>query len=376
MSDLWHEASADHDYEARETALAQAEAQMQPVYAFLYQSRSGRELEHRMAFAGHRIVHVATACGLEPAELEETARRRWALLKEALPEGTDPLAQTLDSGRAFGTGPEKPDEHREGPDFEHGYSEIPPGPPGGPAPAVTQVAEPEVPPGPFSEPTASLCRCGSKITKKGKCKVCRHAAAGCMCRTADVTSGTAPVTGMPSTGAGGAAVPAGVGTTPVGPDGMRGGRMPGRAQQPAAAQGAPGGGAAGGFDLTPAQDVTAARRPDPVRRQVEAIAASVAASNPYLSGTECRRVARRVVGSYLQRQGDLASSVMSDEPWAGSPGAQPSGGDGDKGGGMLEHGLEWRGLKSMMPGGGAGAGAGEAAGLGGELAGAAELAAL
>jgi len=163
---------------------------------------------------------------------------------------------------------------------------------------------------------------------------------------------------------------AGVGTTKVNADGTRaGGTLPPRVQAPAAPA-VSGAGAGGQYDLTPAQDVTAARRrPDPVRRQVEAIAASVQASNPYLSGSECRRVARRVVGTYLSRQADMAGSVLSDEPWRDA-GPQPSGGGGGDGGdgGMLQHGLEWRGLKSMMPGGGAGAA--------GELGEAAELAAL
>jgi hypothetical protein len=158
------------------------------------------------------------------------------------------------------------------------------------------------------------------------------------------------------------------------PDGMGlGGSLPG-AQQLAGAPMAQSGNTVPGLDLTPAQDVTAARR-DPVRRQVEAIAASVAASNPQLPASECRRVARRVVGGYL-RQADMASSVMSDEPWAGSPGSAGSGsggsGDGgDGGGGMLQHHLEWQGLKSMMPGGDGGG-----AGAAGELGEAAELAAL
>jgi hypothetical protein len=150
-----------------------------------------------------------------------------------------------------------------------------------------------------------------------------------------------------------------------------GGQLPGAQQAAGTSRG--GAGQAGtSYDLTPAQDVTAARR-DPVRRQVEAIAASVAASNPQLPASECRRVARRVVGGYLRRA-DLASSVMSDEPWADSSGSagSGSGGSGD-GGGAIQHGLEWRGLRSMMPGGG---GAGAAAGAGEDLAGVAELAAL
>jgi hypothetical protein len=373
MSDLWFEASADHDLEAREASLAQAEAEMMPVWPFLFEARSERELDHRLAFAQLRIEHIAAHCGLDYGELAETARRRYALLKQALPEGADPVDQVLQSGRTFGTGPEKPDEHRDAVDFAHNYSEIPPGPLGGPNPAVTRIEEPEIPglfggggegeEGPGIEPTASLCRCGSRITRKGKCRVCRHRAADCMCRTAQ---GPAQVMGPALSGP----AAAGVGTTKVNADGTRaGGTLPPRVQAPAAPA-VSGAGAGGQYDLTPAQDVTAARRrPDPVRRQVEAIAASVQASNPYLSGSECRRVARRVVGTYLSRQADMAGSVLSDEPWRDA-GPQPSGGGGGDGGdgGMLQHGLEWRGLKSMMPGGGAGAA--------GELGEAAELAAL
>ena len=224
MSDLWFEASADHDLEAREASLAQAEAEMMPVWPFLFEARSERELDHRLAFAQLRIEHIAAHCGLDYGELAETARRRYALLKQALPEGADPVDQVLQSGRTFGTGPEKPDEHRDAVDFAHNYSEIPPGPVGGPNPAVTRIEEPEIPglfggggegeEGPGIEPTASLCRCGSRITRKGKCRVCRHRAADCMCRTAQ---GPAQVMGPALSGP----AAAGVGTTKVNADGTR-----------------------------------------------------------------------------------------------------------------------------------------------------------
>jgi hypothetical protein len=382
MSDLWFEASADHDLEAREAALAQAEAQMMPVYGFLFQARSGRELEHRLAFAGERLERIASACGLPPGELEETARRRYALLKEALPEGVDPVLPVLQSGQGFGTGPERPVEHEEGPDFSGGYSEIPAGPLGGPDPAVTGVPGPAMGQ-PQQQATASLCSCGSQLTKKaGKCKSCRELPGECMCRTAQGPMGMAlsgtPDLGRLSQGTGPApspssvmGMPAGTGGATATPDGMSiGGRLPG-AQSSGGMSATQPGVAAQQYDLTPGQDVTAARR-DPVRRQIEAIAASVAASNPQLPSSECRRIARRVVGGYLRRA-DLASGVMSDEPWASSPGADSGSGAGGGGGdGMLQHGLEWRGLKSMLPGGGAGA-AGEA---GAGLADVAELAAL
>ena len=376
MSDLWHEASADHELEAHEASLDQAEAQMLPVYSFLFESRTPRELEHRLAFAAERIERVAAFCGLPAGELEDTARRRYALLKEALPEGQDPVAPVLQAGQGYGSGPERGYEHEEGPDFAGGYSEVPMGAPGGPAPQVVTPQAPEIPePQQQMQPTASLCRCGARLTKKaGKCKTCREQPGACQCMsTTAVTSGSPP-SGPPLSGAGNQV--AGVGGATSTPDGMKPGGLQGSAQPSAAGAGAQGGTGAAGVDVTPAQDVRATGRRDPVARQVEAVAISIRTTNPYLAPAECRRVARRVVGSYL-RQADMASGVMSDEPWAASPGAQPSGGEGSGGGGAgsaLQHGLEWKGLKSMMPGGGAAAG--EAAGGAGALAEAAELAVL
>src|SRR6266705_1145539 len=43
MSDLWHEASASHDLEAREAASARADAEMLPILSFLFQSATPRE---------------------------------------------------------------------------------------------------------------------------------------------------------------------------------------------------------------------------------------------------------------------------------------------------------------------------------------------
>jgi hypothetical protein len=369
MSDLWHEASADHDLEAREASLDRADAEMLPVYAFLFQSRSARELEHRLAFAAERIERVAAACGLPAEELEETARRRYALLKEALPEGVDPVAPVLQAGQSFGSGPAEGYEHDEGPDYSHGYAEIPQGAPGGPAPQVVTPQAPEIP-APEMGATAGLCRCGSRLTKKsGRCKSCKDKPGACLCMraTADVTSGSPP-SGAPMS----AGLPAGVGGATSTPDGMKPGGLQSGTQATSAGTGLQGGTGTAGYDTTPDQAVTAARK-DPVRRQVEAVAATVQASNPYLAPSECRRVARRVVGSYL-RQADMASSVISDEPWAPSAGtnASPgdSGGDGGHGMGLGEYGLG-KALINKIPGAGGGAAAG--AGMLGE---AAELAVL
>jgi hypothetical protein len=368
VSDLWFEASADHDYEARQASLATAEAEMTPVYSFLFQAASARELEHRLAYAAMRLEHIAASCGLAPGDLEDTARRRYALLREALTEGMDPVAPVLQGGQGGPGGAEKPAEHDEGPDFSHGYSEVPQGPPGGPDPRVTQVAGPALQQQPLPGATASLCRCGSRLTRKsGKCRACRERPGACLCRTA-LTSGGTPVTGMPQTGAGGPMMPAGAGGGTATPDGtVAGGALPGA--QTAAGGMAPQPGQAGnGYDLTPAQPVTAGR--DPVARQVAAVAASVAASNPQLPAAECRRVARKVVGSFLH-QADLAGSVMRDEPVSAPGPGSESGTDTGSGGlsGMGEYGLG-KALISKLPGAG-----GAAAGLG-ELAGVAELAAL
>jgi hypothetical protein len=126
-------------------------------------------------------------------------------------------------------------------------------------------------------------------------------------------------------------------------------------------------GAAGGY-RRPASAAGHARGQgaDQVAQQVTAVATSIALSNPQLPESECRG-GRRVVGSYLRPTADLAGSVISDEP-VGDPAPGRDRGDGG-GGNMLEHGLEWRGLKGLLPGGGG-------AGAAGELAGAAELAAL
>ena len=102
--------------------------------AFLFQSQTPRELEHRLAFAATRIERVADATGVPAADLEEAARRRYALLKEALPEGVDPVDEIMHPNQGFGSGPAQGYEHDEGPDFSHGYSEVPQGAPGGPDP--------------------------------------------------------------------------------------------------------------------------------------------------------------------------------------------------------------------------------------------------
>jgi hypothetical protein len=85
--------------------------------------------------AEERLTAIALSHGIEPAELLKMADRRFELLIEALAEGQDPLEWIPDGG-GYGSGPEKPDEHDEGPDYSHGYAEVPQGAPGGPDPRV------------------------------------------------------------------------------------------------------------------------------------------------------------------------------------------------------------------------------------------------
>ena len=232
--DLWTEASFDHDAIARQAALDGADAGLRGMFPFLAAARSEVELGHRLALADERLTAIALQHGLDPAEVAAMARRRWALYREALNEGVDPLQVVVQDSQASG-GPEKPDEHDQGPDFSHGYSEIPQGAPGCPAPNVVTPVPPQQ--GPVQEATGARqagcpsCSCGR--SKKGKCKGCKQAN-GCSCGSG------APCGGM---------------------------------QAHASA--------------------------DPVRRQVLAVTASIRATNPALDEAEAGRIARRVVGRYL-----------------------------------------------------------------------------
>lgn len=323
MSDLWMEASAGHEDMAREAALARADAELEQVMPFLLASKSPAEFEHRSALAAETIILIADSTGVSEEDLHATAARRYELYRQALQEGQDPLTEVVQDsqGTGYGSGPEKPDEHDAGP-AAPAYSEVPAGPPGGPPPQVTQVRPPMV--APVQE------------------------AAGSLRRQADMMPSYTPPM-PPDTGTGGGSLDTGM----PGPD--TGGMTPSL----------PAGGGAG--DNTPA-GVTAAVQ-DPVRRRVMAVTAAIRETNPHLSGDECARVARKVVGRYL-RHADMTSSVMDDNPGGGGNGSGGSGGGGEGLGGVVQHGLEWQGLKGMAPGGG---GAAEGAGLIGD---AAELAAL
>jgi hypothetical protein len=327
--DMWAEASVDHDLMAREAVLALADAELEAIMPFLLASRSVPEFAHRSALAQESIRSIAARCGISEEDLMATARRHYELYREALTEGTDPvisLEPLLNGGQG---GPEKPDEHDTGPDFSHGYSEVPAGAPGGPDPAVTRPRAPHA--GPVQEATGALHR---------------QAQGGDM---------TMPYTPMaPDTGTGSGSVDMG---TPA----ANGGGL--AASLPAGMTGS-------GDDTTPITppsigQVTSSA--DPVRRKVMAVTAAISATNPHLPQDECERVARQVVGRYFF-EADLNGSVMNDEPVNdGGSGSGGSGGSGGDGGGMLQHGLEWQGLKSMIPGGGgaaAGGGAAEVAELG------------
>jgi hypothetical protein len=297
---------------------------------FLFASASWADYGHRKALAAGRLEAIATATGLLPGHIGQLADSHMRLFAEAmahqaLPEGSDPLIPVTQAseGTGFGSGPEKPDEHSEGPDFSHGYSEIPQGPPGGPDPSVTVPVYEH--PQPLAEAT------GAK-------KTAQDAPAGPVTDAAPLPAGVSP---------------AGTGPDGTGPGGMLSAPPP-----------SPG-----------PSSVTASR--DPVAAQVAAVAASVAASNPALPGAECRRVARKVVAGYLRQGADYTDTVISDAPPASGGGGGGGGGDGGGGGGMsgLEESMLGRQLINKIPGGGGGGAAGAGAGAG-DVAEVAELAAL
>jgi hypothetical protein len=391
---LWAEASYDYDADARESALDVAGAHMASVMPFFLQSRSLRELEHRLSFAASRLGRIEDATGVPAMELAEMARRHYALLKQALQEGEDPLAW-VPSASSFGSGPEKPDQHSEGPDFSGDYAEVPLGPPGGPDPSVTApvFGRPQDPVEVTGAATTTCAACGRRLNKNTRtCKGCSLMPGECQCqsktarlqrRADDATpfqtppdndSGDGSADLDPDYGgaslpvgaslrraagfrraadntagqAGMSTIPAGVGGMPSSPDGA------GSAAPPMPSPPSPGDQTSQGPDMsyapessTDATSLTASRC-DRVADQISAVAASVRASNPHLAGSECRRVARRVVGSYL-RTADATNGIMHDAPWLGN---EPSGGGG--GGGAREQ--------------GGGEGAGEEAGELGEAA--------
>lgn len=320
--DLWFEASADHEAMAKEAALARADAELDGVMPFLLASRSPAEYGHRRDLAWDSLCTIAARCGLEPGELAGIADRRFALYREALAEGQDPLQEVADCSHASG-GPEKADEHDTGP-APDAYSEVPPGPTKGPDPRVVQVRPPEI--GPVTEATGSLRK---------------QADAGNM-MTPSYTTPMPPDTGT------------GMGSTDTGLPGANTNDM-----TPSLPTGGPAG------NNTPDMPVTSpTASADPVRRKVLAVTAAIRETNPALPAAEAERVARKVVGRYMTTA-DLNSQVLDDDPNGGQGGGSGSSGSGHGLGTTIQHGLEWQGLKGLMSGGGAEAGslAGDAAEL-------------
>lgn len=323
MDDLWEAASGDHDRITREAALARADAELSGILPFLYQARSEEEFFHRLALAGESLAAVEARNGLEEGEMTETAARRYALYREALMEGQDSTValDPLLQGGQYGSGPEQPLEHEEGPDFSHGYSEVPMGNLTGPDPQVT--APRQNGPGQVTQATGSLRRQADGSPS---------AAMTPSYMPPDLGTGSGSVDmGLPSAATGG--------QTPSIPAGMPGG--------PTAPVG-----------------TTASR--DPVRSRVLRVTAMIARANPGLPRAECERLGRKVVSNYL-RQADLNDSAISNGPMSG--GGSGGGGESSGGGGtgFAGHALEWQGAKSLMKGMGGG---GEAAGAAGEAAGA------
>jgi hypothetical protein len=326
MDDLWEAASGDHEHFAREAALARAEAEMNDLMPFLLASRSPEEFGHRLATANSSVMLIAARAGVEADDIEATARRRYELYREALAEGEDPLVslEPLLNGGGYGQGPEDPDQHDEGPDFSHSYSEVPTGNLSGPDPAVTRP-RPEAA-APVTQATGSLRRQASDDPG---------------------SSMMSPYT-PPDAGLGNGSVDVGLPT----PDS--------NSMSPSVSAGPqPGGNTAPVGQATGRPGVTTGSL-DPVRSKILRVTAMIAEANPGLPVAECERLGRKVVSRYL-RQGDLTDSAVSNGPMSGGGGGQS--GEGGGGGGFGDKVLEGQGLKSMMKGNGGSGGGGGAAGL-------------
>ncbi len=317
---LWDEASADYETMRREAAVARADAEMREVMPFLLAARSDAEFGHRIALAADSIGRIAAITGVAPDELAGMAAHRFSLMREALMEGQDPLAELAEisqGGSGYGSGPEKPDEHSTG-QAPPAYSEVPAGAERGPNPAVTAPRPPMA--GPVAEPTASMRRSAANL----------------------MTPGYRPPV-PPDTGTGAGSVDIGL------PEENLAGMAP--------SLNAGGRNSGSNAPITNPQigQVTSTR--DPVRRRVLAVSAAIRETNPHLPQAECERVARTVVGRYL-RHADLTGSVMDDQP-VGAPGNGSGGGNGGSGGkgmsGLEEYGLGRQMIKKL-PGFGSAAG--------------------
>jgi hypothetical protein len=321
MSDLWYEASTDHESLAREAALDHVTAELEAILPFLLAAKSDAEFGHRLALAEGRIETIAVVHDVDPSEVLDLARRRYRLMREALAEGMDPLDEVLQSTHFSGSGPEEPDSHDLGPDYSHGYSEVPQGAPGGPNPAVAQPRFPG--PEPLKDAQAARHHPGySRPKKQGSLK-----------RQADYDATTPPDTGTgdgsQDIGVGSQEANGGQGGPPSIPAGLSQGNN-------------------GPMTVPSIGQVTSSK--DPVRLQVLAVAQSVRAANPWLPEHEVMRVARTTVGRYFTRTADTdyTPTIMSDAPPVRSGGDSGDGG----GGSSLAHGAEFQVGKSVAGGAG------------------------
>lgn len=367
---VWTEAGRDAEAEARARSLDQARAAVGEIWPFIALARSQAEYGHRKALVAERITTIASKTGTtvddvsgildrfyatlkqaekEPEEGELPAGpppqvpgdeysqmnaaddaqppidnpteepiepRPWYAslqqMKRALQEGQDPLAWENSGGPGA---PEKPDEHDEGADFSHGYSEVPPGPPSG---NDVPAYQPNVPPdtGLQSEesprPKLSAVDSTTQVSDPGP------------------TTNNRSDQPMPDQGFGqpGPAAPAVPLTT-----------------KPAQV---PGGGPSGmSPDMDPAMQPGMTPGMDPVADQVNRAAALVQRYNPHLDADTCRHVARKAVGRYLvtAEAGDSAFNDMPEQPEADEDGN----GEGGGGGHAMEDYMVGRGLMKAVP---------------------------
>jgi hypothetical protein len=82
--DLWTEASREPEAEQRALRSATAAAHLEGLTPFLLAARSAEEHEHRLAMAAEPIELIAERTGLTPGDVEDQARRHFALRQEAL----------------------------------------------------------------------------------------------------------------------------------------------------------------------------------------------------------------------------------------------------------------------------------------------------
>lgn len=363
---VWTEAGRDVEAEQRARALDHARAAVAEIWPFVAQAKSRAEYGHRKALVEERLSAIAAKTqttvddvsgildrfyatlkraehepeegelpagpppqipGDEHSQLnaaddaqppidnpteEPIAPRPWYAslqqMKRALQEGQDPLAwETGVAGQ--GGGPEKPDEHDEGPDFSHGYSEIPQGQPGGNdvppyqpnVPAETGLASEESP-----RPKLSAVDATTQVTDPGP-------------STNRPTDQPEPDQGFPQ-----------FQDTPVVPLTTKPAQTPG--------------GGPSGMTTDPTM-MPGAGAPDPIAEQVNRAAALVQQYNPHLDADTCRHVARKAVGRYLvtAEAGDSAFNNMPEQP------EEDEDGNGEGGGHGVADYMVGRGLMKVVP---------------------------